>query len=109
MAPLWPSSTGRSQLVGSGPSGRVTVCVDPTLGNPALQNAQDLVNDADRVVAANLYLWDHGRARERHCFRLWKRDRWDRWPGHMGYDYTTGAAIEGMRVVRQIRQGIGTL
>jgi hypothetical protein len=29
------------------------VFVDPTLGQPARQNAQDLVDDADRVVAAN--------------------------------------------------------
>jgi hypothetical protein len=29
------------------------VYVDPTLGQPALQNALDLVDDADRVVAAN--------------------------------------------------------
>jgi hypothetical protein len=31
----------------------VTVFVDPSLGAQAVQNAQDLVNDADRVVAAN--------------------------------------------------------
>jgi hypothetical protein len=31
----------------------LTVYVDPTLGQPALQNAQDLVDDADRVVVAN--------------------------------------------------------
>jgi hypothetical protein len=39
--------------VGTNLNGRVTVYVDPTLGQPGLQNAQDLVNDADRVVAAN--------------------------------------------------------
>ena len=52
-APQWPSYQGTSQFVGTSPSGRVTVYVDPSLGDPALQNAQDLVNDADRVVAAN--------------------------------------------------------
>jgi hypothetical protein len=51
--PQWPSYTGTSQFVGTSPSGRVTVYVDPTLGGPALQNAQDLVNDADRAVSAN--------------------------------------------------------
>ncbi|UWZ86443.1 hypothetical protein [Occallatibacter riparius] len=52
-APQWPSFTGTSQLVGTSPSGRVTVYVDPPLGAPALQNAQDLLNDADRVANAN--------------------------------------------------------
>src|ERR1700692_936947 len=52
-APQWPSYQGTSQLVGTSPSGRATVYVDPTLGAPALQNAQDLINDADRVADAN--------------------------------------------------------
>src|ERR1700751_1998622 len=51
--PQWPSYTGTSQFVGTSASGRVTVYVDPALGVPGLQNAQDLVNDADRVVTAN--------------------------------------------------------
>src|SRR5580693_9463691 len=51
--PRWPSYTGKSQFVGTSPSGRVTVYVDPALGGPGLQNAQDLVSDADRVVSAN--------------------------------------------------------
>jgi hypothetical protein len=46
-APQWPSYTGTSQFVGVSPSGRATVYVDPSLGQPALQNAQDLVDDAD--------------------------------------------------------------
>jgi hypothetical protein len=49
----WPSYTDASQLVGSSPTGRVTLYVDSSPGAPALQNAQDLINDADRVVAAN--------------------------------------------------------
>jgi hypothetical protein len=52
-APQWPTFTGTAQFVGTSPSGRVTVYVDPTLGQPGLQNAQDLVNDGDRVAAAN--------------------------------------------------------
>jgi hypothetical protein len=52
-APAWPSYTGTSQLVGTSPSGRATVYVDPTLGQPGLQNAEDLLTDADRVVTAN--------------------------------------------------------
>jgi hypothetical protein len=35
------------------PSGRATVYLDPTLGQQGLTNAQDLINDADRVVTAN--------------------------------------------------------
>lgn len=49
----WPSYQGTSELVGTSPSGRVTVYVDPSLGDAGLQNAQDLLNDADRVVNAN--------------------------------------------------------
>ena len=49
--PAWPSYTGSAQLVGA--SAGVTVYVDPSLGQPALKNAQDLVADADRVVQAN--------------------------------------------------------
>lgn len=52
-APQWPSFTGSAQFVGTSPSGRVSVYTDPTLGQPGLQNAQDLLNDADRVVAFN--------------------------------------------------------
>src|SRR5579871_754286 len=51
--PAWPSYTGTAQLVGTSPSGRVTVYVDPTLGQQGLQNAQDLLNDSDRVATAN--------------------------------------------------------
>ena len=52
-APAWPSYEGTSRFVGVSPSGRVSVFVDPSLGPPGLQNAQDLLNDADRVVTAN--------------------------------------------------------
>jgi hypothetical protein len=51
MTPTWPSYTGVDKSVGSSPSGHVTVYVDPTLGQPGLQNAWDLVRDADRVVS----------------------------------------------------------
>ena len=51
--PAWPSYTGISHYVGTSPSGQVVVYVDPSLGAPALQNAKDLVRDADRVVKAN--------------------------------------------------------
>lgn len=51
--PPWPSYQGESDFVGSSPSGRVTVFVDPTLGQPGLQNAQDLVDQADTVADQN--------------------------------------------------------
>ncbi len=50
--PAWPSYTGTADLVGTSASG-VTVYVDPSLGQPALQNAQALMADADRIVEAN--------------------------------------------------------
>src|SRR3979490_2339054 len=46
----WPSFQGQAGLVGTSQSGRVTVYVDPTLGQPGQQNAHDLLADADRVV-----------------------------------------------------------
>lgn len=51
--PSWPTYTGTSQYVGTSPSGKVTVFVDPSLGAQALQNAEDLMRDADRIVTAN--------------------------------------------------------
>lgn len=49
--PSWPTYTGQSQLVGT--SSGVTVYVDPSLGAPALQNANDLLAAADLVVQQN--------------------------------------------------------
>jgi hypothetical protein len=51
--PTWPSFTGNSHFIGTSPKSLVAIYVDPTLGNPGLQNATDLLADADRVVAAN--------------------------------------------------------
>ena len=45
----WPSFQGQAALVGTSPSGRVTIYVDPTLGQPGQQNALDLL--AMRVSA----------------------------------------------------------
>ena len=53
----WPSFQGQAALVGTSPSGRVTIYVDPTLGQPGQQNALDLLADADRVVQANDHLF----------------------------------------------------
>ena len=50
--PAWPSFTGTAQLVGTSGTG-VTVYVDPSLGAPGLQNANDLLAAADGVVQKN--------------------------------------------------------
>lgn len=95
VAPQWPSYTGTSQLVGTSPSGRVTVYVDPTLGQQGLQNAQDLLNDADRVVAANDGIFGTtGGAVSVIVFALGGATDGTGGADHMGCDYTTGNAIE---------------
>lgn len=94
-SPQWPSYTGTSQLVGTSPSGRATVYVDPTLGQQGLQNAQDLLSDADRVVAANDGIFGTtGGAVSVIVFALGGATDGTGGADHMGCDYTTGAAIE---------------
>jgi hypothetical protein len=91
----WPSFSGVSQLVSASPSGRVTVYVDPALGAPALQNAQDLVNDADRIVAANDAIFGTtGGPVDVIVFALGGATDGTGGADHNGCDYTTGAAIE---------------
>jgi hypothetical protein len=73
----------------------VTVYVDPTLGSPALQNAQDLLNDADRIVAANDALFGTaGGPVSVIIFALYGATDGTGGADHMGCDYQTGAAIE---------------
>ena len=94
-APAWPSYQGNSQFVGTSSSGRVTVFVDPSLGAPALQNAQDLVNDADRVATANDGIFGTaGGPVSVIVFALGNATDGTGGADHMGCDYTTGAAIE---------------
>src|SRR5579864_473313 len=94
-APRWPSYRGTSQLVGTSPTGRVTVYVDPTLGDPGRQNARDLVADADRVVAANDSLFGTvGGPVSVIVFSLGGATDGTGGADHMGCDYVTGAAIE---------------
>src|SRR5579863_10034794 len=93
--PSWPSYKGTSQLVGTSPSGRVTVYVDPSLSQPAQQNAQDLLNDADRVVAANDGIFGTtGGPVSAIVFALGGATDGTGGADHMGCDYTIGAAIE---------------
>jgi hypothetical protein len=93
--PTWPSYTGQSQFVGTSPSGRVTVYVDPTLGDPALQNGLDLISDADRVTGANDALFGTaGGPVSVIVFALGGATDGTGGADHMGCDYSTGAAIE---------------
>jgi hypothetical protein len=95
VAPQWPSYTGTSQFVGTSPSRRVTVYVDPTLGQQALQNAQDLVNDGDRIVTANDGIFGTtGGPVSAIIFALGGATDGTGGADHDGCDYTTGAAIE---------------
>jgi hypothetical protein len=94
-APQWPSYQGTSQYVGTSPSGRLTVYVDPTLGAPALQNAQDLVNDGDRVANANDAIFGTtGGSVSVIIFALGGATDGTGGADHGGCDYTAGAAIE---------------
>jgi hypothetical protein len=93
--PQWPSYSGVSQYVGTSLTGRVTVYVDASLGQPALQNAQDLMNDADRVVAANDAVFGTtGGPVSVIVFAMDGNTDGTGGADHMGCDYTTGAAIE---------------
>ncbi len=93
--PAWPSYTGTSEFVGTSKSGRVTVYVDPTLGGPALLNAQDLVSDADRVVSANDAIFGStGGPVSVIIFALGGATDGTGGADHDGCDYTVGAAIE---------------
>jgi hypothetical protein len=93
--PQWPSYTGVAQYVGTSPTGRVTVYVDASLGQPALQNAHDLIGDADHVVAANDAVFGTtGGPVSVIIFALGGRTDGTGGADHGGCDYTTGAAIE---------------
>ncbi len=95
VAPKWPSYTGTSEFVGTSPSGRVNVFVDPSLGQPGLQNAQDLLNDADRIATANDQIFGTtGGAVSTIVFALGGQTDGTGGADHMGCDYKTGGAIE---------------
>ncbi|MBO0734141.1 MAG: hypothetical protein J2P49_07470 [Methylocapsa sp.] len=93
--PSWPTYTGTSQNVGTSSSGKVTVFVDPSLGAQALQNAQDLVNDADRVVAANDKIFGTAGGNVNVIvFALGGNTDGTGGADHASCDYITGGAIE---------------
>jgi hypothetical protein len=93
-APAWPSYTGTAQLVGTSSSG-VTVYVDPSLGAPAMTNAQDLLSDADRIVADNNKIFAvTGGPVDVIVFALNGKTDGTGGADHGGCDFTTGNAIE---------------
>lgn len=93
--PQWPSFKGTAKFVGTSPSGRVTVYVDPSLGAPEIQNAEDLMNDADRVVAANDAIFGTtGGPVSVIVFALDGATDGTGGADHMSCNYTNGAAIE---------------
>jgi hypothetical protein len=93
--PRWPSFRGKSHRVGVSPSGMVTVFVDPSLGAPGLQNAQDLLHDADRVVAANNAIFGKpGGPVNVIIFAIDGQTDGTGGADHMGCDFVTGANIE---------------
>ena len=94
-APQWPSYTGTSHYVGTSSSTQVAVYVDPSLGDPALQNAKDLVSDADRVVKANNTIFGTpSEAVDVVIFALGGMTDGTGGADHNACDYTSGSAIE---------------
>src|SRR5580700_9921704 len=93
--PQWPSYSGTSQYVGTSPARQVSVYVDPSLGAPALQNARDLVADADRVANANDAIFGtSGDPVSVIVFALGGQTDGTGGADHDGCDYTSGGAIE---------------
>jgi hypothetical protein len=91
--PAWPSYTGTAQLIGTSSSG-VSVYVDPSLGQPALQNAQDLLAAADAVVQQNDTIFDiTGAPVDVIVFALGGKTDGTGGADHDGCDVTTGSAI----------------
>ncbi|HEV7179699.1 MAG TPA: hypothetical protein VGN11_07500 [Candidatus Baltobacteraceae bacterium] len=94
-APQWPSYTGTSHYVGTSANGRAKVFVDPSLGAPALANAQDLVADSDRILSANDTIFNTtGGGVSVIVFALGGVTDGTGGADHMGCTYTTGGAIE---------------
>jgi hypothetical protein len=93
--PNWPSFRGQAVLVGASPSGRVTIYVDKALGQAGMQNAKDLLIDADRVVQANDHFF--GTSSGSVNVIIYALDgKTDGTGGadHMGCDYVVGNNIE---------------
>ena len=94
-APRWPSYTGVSHYIGTSPTTEVAVYVDPSLGDPAMQNGKDLVADADRVVKANNAIFaTPSQPVNVIVFALGGKTDGTGGADHNTCDYTNGADIE---------------
>jgi hypothetical protein len=92
--PAWPSFTGKAELVGTSKSG-VTVYVDPTLGEPGQQNADELLSMADGVVEQNNTIFAiTGGPVDAIVFALNGKTDGTGGADHDGCDFSTGNAIE---------------
>ena len=93
--PAWPSYRGVAEQVGTSPTGAATVYVDPSLGAEALQNAKDLLANADRVTQANNNIFGTiGGSVNVIVFALGGVTDGTGGADHDGCDYVTGNAIE---------------
>ena len=94
-APQWPSFKGTSQHVGTSPVARTAIYVDPSLGAPALQNAKELLADADRVASSNDAIFGTpGQPVNVIIFALDGRTDGTGGADHNSCDYTNGGDIE---------------
>jgi hypothetical protein len=92
--PAWPSYQGDAELVGTS-AGGVTVYVDPSLGDQAMQNAQSLLAAADGVVQNNNTIFGiNGGAVDVIVFALNGQTDGTGGADHDGCDFNTGSAIE---------------
>jgi hypothetical protein len=93
--PQWPSFKGTTQYVGTSPVTMVAIYVDPSLGDPALQNAKELLADADRVVTANNAIFAApGEPVSVIIFALGGQTDGTGGADHNACDYAAGGAIE---------------
>jgi hypothetical protein len=93
--PAWPSFQGQAALVGTSPSGKVSVWYDGSLGEKALANAQALMAAADAVVAFDTATFGTpDQVVNVVLFALSGATDGTGGADHMGCDFTTGENIE---------------
>jgi hypothetical protein len=92
----WPSFHGSDRLIGTVPSGLVSVYIDASLGIEAEKNATDLLNDADRIVLLNNSIFGTTQATHVNVILFALSGMTDGTGGadHMGCDWKTGSDIE---------------
>lgn len=92
--PAWPTFAGTATLLGTSSSG-VTVYVDPSLGEPGMQNAESLLSSADSVVAQNNTIFAiTGGPVDVIVYAIGGATDGTGGADHGGCDFTTGNAIE---------------